>query len=84
MQIVTSGRTEIYTGIAQAVARISSSEGARTLWRGMSSVVVGAGPAHAVYFGTYEFVKKELSSKSSEGVHPFATGEIYWADKKVG
>ena len=71
MQIVSSGRVELYTGIAQAVARISSSEGAKSLWRGMSSVVVGAGPAHAVYFGAYEWVKRYLGGK--DGIHPLAT-----------
>ncbi|KAJ2759746.1 Fe(2+) transporter [Coemansia nantahalensis] len=33
----------------------------RTLWRGVTSVVLGAGPAHAVYFATYEQTKKILT-----------------------
>ncbi|KAJ2711159.1 Fe(2+) transporter, partial [Coemansia spiralis] len=33
----------------------------RTLWRGVASVVLGAGPAHAVYFATYEQTKKLLT-----------------------
>ena len=39
---------------------ITKVEGFRTLWRGVSSAVVGAGPAHAVYFATYESVKHAM------------------------
>lgn len=41
----------------------------------MSSVIVGAGPAHAVYFGTYEAVKELAGGNVDEGHHPFAAGE---------
>lgn len=29
--------------------------------RGVGAVVLGAGPAHAFYFSTYEFTKEKLS-----------------------
>jgi solute carrier family 25 (mitochondrial iron transporter), member 28/37 len=29
--------------------------------RGIGAVVLGAGPAHALYFSTYEFTKEKLS-----------------------
>lgn len=45
--------------IAQ-IAKISTSEGSLALWKGVQSVILGAGPAHAVYFGTYEFFKASL------------------------
>ena len=32
-------------------------EGMLRLWRGISSVVLGAGPAHGIYFATYEALK---------------------------
>lgn len=48
------------TGIVKSIYAISAREGWLSLWRGTSSVVLGAGPAHAVYFGTYEFVKKRI------------------------
>jgi len=44
-----------------------------SLWRGLSSVVVGAGPAHAVYFATYEVVKQSMGGNAS-GHHPVAAG----------
>ena len=46
--------------------RTSPTEGVRVLWHGVSSVIMGAGPAHAVRFGTYEAVK-ELTGGSREG-----------------
>lgn len=31
------------------------------LWRGVYSVIIGAGPAHAVHFATYEFCKERFN-----------------------
>ncbi|OBT83745.1 hypothetical protein VE02_07186 [Pseudogymnoascus sp. 03VT05] len=42
------------------------------LWRGMSSVVVGAGPAHAIYFATYEAVKHLMGGNQAGLHHPLA------------
>ena len=64
----------MYTGIGNAFSRISATEGLRSLWRGVSSVILGAGPAHAVHFGTYEFVK-ELTGGNEEGSRWISTGE---------
>ncbi|CEP17442.1 hypothetical protein [Parasitella parasitica] len=35
----------------------------RNLWRGVYSVIVGAGPAHAVHFATYEFCKEKINKQ---------------------
>jgi hypothetical protein len=48
----------VQTGIEYALTRISSTEGVHALRHGISSVIVGDGPTHAVYFGTYEAVKE--------------------------
>jgi len=66
MQVFTTSPAAMYTGIGNAFSRISATEGLRALWRGVSSVILGAGPAHAVHFGTYEFVK-ELTGGNDEG-----------------
>ncbi|KIY70316.1 mitochondrial carrier [Cylindrobasidium torrendii FP15055 ss-10] len=58
MQVYTTSPVAVYSGVGNAFARISSTEGARALWRGVWSVVLGAGPAHAVHFGTLEAVKE--------------------------
>ena len=43
MQVVNPSPTAMYTGISNAMVTISRVEGFRTLWRGLSSVIVGAG-----------------------------------------
>ncbi|ORY15801.1 mitochondrial carrier domain-containing protein [Clohesyomyces aquaticus] len=74
MQVVNPSPTAVYTGISNAMVTISRVEGFRTLWRGLSSVVLGAGPAHAVYFASYETVKHALGGNEGgqEEHHPFA------------
>ncbi|EPQ56453.1 mitochondrial carrier [Gloeophyllum trabeum ATCC 11539] len=58
MQVFATSPSAVYSGIGNAFTRISSTEGMRAMWRGVSSVILGAGPAHAVHFGTYEAVKE--------------------------
>ncbi|KAF8705424.1 Mitochondrial carrier, partial [Rhizoctonia solani] len=58
MQVITTSNVAVYSSLGNAVQRIASTEGLRTLWRGVASVILGAGPAHAVQFGTYEAVKE--------------------------
>ncbi|KAJ3209114.1 Fe(2+) transporter [Clydaea vesicula] len=48
MQVVKPNPQAIYSGILNAISKISSTEGVATLWRG---------PAHALYFGMYEHCK---------------------------
>ena len=68
MQVFATSPAAVYTGVGNAFTRISSTEGMRALWRGVSSVIMGAGPAHAVHFGTYEMVK-EFAGGNVEGGH---------------
>ena len=44
--------------------------GMRGLFRGMSSVIYGAGPAHAAYFSIYEMSKKTFDIKKDKSI-PF-------------
>lgn len=74
MQVFTTTPAAVYTGMANAVTRISSTEGLRALWRGVSSVILGAGPAHAVHFGVYEAVK-DLAGGNNQGSQWTATGQ---------
>ncbi|RVX75311.1 hypothetical protein B0A52_00664 [Exophiala mesophila] len=69
MQIINPSAGGLYTGLSHAVSTIYRIEGLRTLWRGMTSVIVGAGPAHAVYFGTYEVVKDLAGGNKADGKH---------------
>lgn len=59
---------------------MAAGEGILSLWRGMSSVVVGAGPAHAVYFATYEAVKHLMGGNRVGVHHPLAAGETKYAN----
>jgi hypothetical protein len=75
MQVMSPTPAAIYTGLGNAIATISRAEGYLSLWRGLSSVIVGAGPAHAVYFATYEVVKQQMGG-NAVGHHPLAAGKI--------
>lgn len=56
-----------------SVLRAARAEGGFVrLWRGWSAVGIGAGPAHAVHFATYECVKKRLGG-AQPGHSPLAT-----------
>ncbi|KAK9383384.1 mitochondrial carrier domain-containing protein [Kockiozyma suomiensis] len=72
MQVVSTGAAS-YSGISNAISRISATEGARALWRGITSVALGAGPAHAVYFAVYESSKQAFGGNEGTGYHPIAT-----------
>ncbi|MED6218210.1 hypothetical protein PIB30_024849 [Stylosanthes scabra] len=51
-------------GLRQSLASILKLEGPSSLYRGISAMALGAGPAHAVYFSVYEFCKQAFSSSS--------------------
>lgn len=98
MQVIgpntSSSVATAYSGISQAIISIGKTEGLRNLWRGVGSVVIGAGepsrpvvqgrarararagahrnqkgPAHAVYFATYEGVKHRLMGQGDKNAH---------------
>ena len=74
MQVFATSPAAVYTGVGNAFTRISSTEGMRALWRGVSSVIMGAGPAHAVHFGVYEAVK-EITGGNKAGNQFLSTCE---------
>ncbi|KAF9113677.1 Fe(2+) transporter [Mortierella sp. AM989] len=65
MQILQPTPQAVYSGVINAATRITTQEGARTLWRGVNSVIMGAGPAHALYFATYEHAKQSFGGNGS-------------------
>ncbi|WFD06395.1 Fe(2+) transporter [Malassezia vespertilionis] len=73
MQVLTNNPAAKYTGVTEALTRISSVEGFKGLWKGIASVILGAGPAHALYFGTYEIVKEHTGGNRS-GLQLASTG----------
>lgn len=50
-----------YKGVYEALKRIIKTEGIFRPLRGLNITMMGAGPAHALYFACYERVKHSLS-----------------------
>lgn len=73
MQVLPTSPSAISKTLYQSLSKVSATEGLATLWRGVNSVILGAGPAHAVYFGTYEIVK-EWAGGNRPGHQFAATG----------
>ncbi|KIY52843.1 putative MRS4-protein of the mitochondrial carrier family [Fistulina hepatica ATCC 64428] len=72
----------VYSSLGNAISRISSTEGWKTLWRGVWSVVLGAGPAHAVHFGVLEAVK-ELAGGNAPGNHQWIATSLAGASATI-
>ncbi|KAJ3129033.1 Fe(2+) transporter [Irineochytrium annulatum] len=72
MQVLSPHPQAIYSGVSNALTRISTTEGFKALWRGVNSVIIGAGPAHALYFATYEHCKV-LFGADGDGHHLLAS-----------
>lgn len=51
-----AGAEKAYTSLFRSISKVTSSEGVLALWRGVGSVVLGAGPAHALHFAVYETI----------------------------
>jgi solute carrier family 25 iron transporter 28/37 len=73
MQVLNPSPQAVYHGITHALERITSTEGVRAMWRGVSSMIAGAGPAHALYFATYEQCKEAFGGNEGSGHHFIAT-----------
>lgn len=69
MQVAGAG--EAYRGLLSSISMVTSSEGVSALWRGVVSVVLGAGPAHALHFAVYETITS-LGQKNGHASVPSA------------
>jgi len=54
-----------YRNMIDALVRIFRTEGICSALRGIDATAYGSGPAHAVYFAMYEYLKKVLSRRES-------------------
>ncbi len=84
MQVIKPHPAAIYSNFVQALHRITTLEGSLRLFRGVQSVILGAGPAHGIYFSVYEAAKVRLAapiavgglaSRCGEGGFLFRTSE---------
>ncbi|KAF4528954.1 hypothetical protein B566_EDAN017422 [Ephemera danica] len=69
MQSVTGPTHPPYRGIGGALFDMVLNEGISRPVRGMSAVIVGAGPAHALYFSCYEMSREKLTSLAPHSTH---------------
>ncbi|XP_063227568.1 mitoferrin-1 [Bacillus rossius redtenbacheri] len=61
MQNLSPSSNAAYRGVGETLVRMVKNEGVLRPVRGMSAVVVGAGPAHALYFSCYEYLKETFT-----------------------
>ena len=54
--------TSVSGNVIQFMSQVYSSEGLMAFSRGLNTVVLSAGPAHALYFSAYEATKEKLTS----------------------
>lgn len=71
MQMLQSAGGSAHRAVYKAFFAIMKKEGPLGLYRGIGAMGLGAGPAHAVYFGAYETLKERFGGNAS-GHHPVA------------
>ncbi|XP_017772776.1 PREDICTED: mitoferrin-1 [Nicrophorus vespilloides] len=57
--------TTLREGISGTLLRMIRTEGVLRPVRGMSAMVIGAGPSHALYFSSYEYLKDKMITMST-------------------
>ncbi|KAL3050324.1 mitoferrin-2 [Trematomus bernacchii] len=72
MQSLQPAPAARYRNVMDALRRIIATEGVWRPMRGLNATAVGAGPAHALYFASYEKLKKTLS----DAIHPGANSHL--------
>lgn len=78
MQSYVGIRDSPNAGMLHTTRAIVAGDGVRALWRGVSAVLLSAGPAHALYFATYENVcqylmRRSWSNSTERSKNPLAT-----------
>ena len=56
-------------GIISEIGNMMRQEGIFRPFRGMSAMAIGAGPAHALYFSCYEYLKERMQSNKLVNGH---------------
>lgn len=63
--LVPSANASNHGGIGQVLFQMMAKEGVLRPMRGISAVMLGAGPAHALYFSSYEYLRDVVARHSS-------------------
>lgn len=61
-------------GVRGVLSQMIRQEGILRVFRGVSVMVAGAGPAHALYFSCYEFIKNRMITKTPSQVNHLVYG----------
>ena len=78
MQSLRPNPNAIYQNVVHALKTIARKEGGTTVIRGINIVMAGAGPAHSVYFASYEVARKALGNvRSTSGQNSAAANGIF-------
>lgn len=73
-----------YRGVYEALKKIIQTEGIFRPLRGLNITMMGAGPAHALYFACYERVKRSLSDIiHSGGNSNLANGTSFHVSRQI-
>jgi len=74
MQSLCPHPNAVYRSIYHAITSMVTKEGVAAPLRGMTVVAIGAGPAHALYFSTYEATKKFINGNQTK-YNPISHGK---------
>lgn len=73
-----------YRSVYEALKKIVRTEGMFRPLRGLNITMMGAGPAHALYFACYERVKRSLSDVIQRGGNShLANGTCFCASTQI-
>ncbi|KAJ7428666.1 hypothetical protein WISP_01044 [Willisornis vidua] len=72
-----------YRSVYEALKKIVLTEGLWRPLRGINVTMLGAGPAHALYFACYESMKKSLSDTLQQGGNSHLANEPSKAGKDL-
>ncbi|KAK9168041.1 hypothetical protein Syun_000181 [Stephania yunnanensis] len=77
MQAIGSSPSSQLVGVSQAFRSVVKLEGLIGLYRGIGAMVLGAGPAHAVYFSVYELCKERFSNGNPNNSAAHAVSGVF-------
>eukprot|EP01134_Creolimax_fragrantissima_P000438 CFRG0438T1 len=66
MQSLNPSAKGLYNTLGGAIQSIRSTKGLWSTFKGVNAVALGAGPAHAIYFGSYETMKTILIKQTGK------------------
>ncbi|XP_065211678.1 mitoferrin-1 [Planococcus citri] len=63
--LLPSANGSCYRGVGEVLSQMVTKEGVLRPMRGISAVILGAGPAHALYFSSYEFLRDTVAQHTA-------------------